>query len=122
MGTLNRAVTKVKLILQLIKVFIIDSFGLIKSVLIIIFRSIEKPAIFNGFHSYYFACKYADKRFKNWKSKWDQMGKKQAVLPFTETSLLVCSKMELKFFKKRKLINPNINPKKVIKKSYYETT
>ena len=112
---------KIKELVKIVKLSFIDSIGFIKSCYIIIFQPISKPGIFTGYSSFWFAKKYADKRTRGWKNKWDQSGKKQGVLPLTDTSLIVCSASELKYFKKRKLINGKINPRKAIRKSYYKT-
>lgn len=107
--------------LQLLKYFFIDSYGLMKSIFVYYLRSVRRPSIFSGYHSYYWACKFAQKRSDKWKPKWDQMGKKQGVLPLDDTRLIVCSAMELKFYKKKGFINKKLKPRKAIKKSYYTT-
>lgn len=106
---------------QQLRFFVIDSIGAIRSIFIYLFQNIKNPGIFNGYYSYYWACKYAKKRTNNWFHKWDQSGKQQAVLPLTEDKLIVCSKMELKFYQKRGVINKKLKPKKAIKRSYYST-
>ena len=85
MGKLTMTVKYLKHNYILFKLFISDCFGFIRSFFIFNFNSVRKPAVFDGFKSYYFACKYADKRSNNWKTNWDQMGKKQVVIPFTKT-------------------------------------
>lgn len=107
--------------IQQIKFCLIDSYGWIKSVWIYLFRSIERPGIFYGYNSYELACKYAEKRAKNWKSHWDQMGRQQGVWPLEETSLIVASRMELKIYKKKEILNKSMKPRKAMKKSYYTT-
>lgn len=106
---------------QLIKFFFIDSYGWARSLFLFIFRSIKRPCVFYGYANLYWATKYANKRTKNWKTKWDQSGKQQAVFPIGELNLLTCSKMELRLYKKKKLINKKLNPRKAMKKSYYTT-
>lgn len=106
--------------IQLIKFFFIDIYGWIRSLFILTFRTIKRPSVFYGYDSYYFACKFADKRTKLWDKKWDQMGKQQGVFPI-EDRLLVCSKMELKVYQKRNMMSKKFNPRKVIRKSYYTT-
>ena len=108
--------------LQLVKFFIVDLFGWTRSLFIFVFRSIKRPGVFYGFNSYFWACKFAQKRTNKWKDRWNQSGKKQGVLPLNDTHLIVCSAAELKLYKKRKFINKKINPRKLIKKSYYTTT
>jgi len=100
-----------------IKEFFIDIYGWIKSVCIVL-KSIKRPRIFYGYSSYWFACKYKERREKGWSVKWDQMGRQQGIFPVNDTKLIVCSKMELKLFKKKGLINKNIKPRKMMKKSY----
>lgn len=105
--------------LQLVKYFFIDSFGWCRSLFIVVFKSIKRPGVFYGYYSYFWACKFAQKRTNKWKPKWDQMGKKQGVLPLNDTHLIVCSAAELVHYKKKKLINKKIKSRKAIKKSYY---
>lgn len=112
---------KLKIYLQLIEYFFIDCTGWVNSLFIYVFRSIKKPAIIYGYASYFWGCKYADKRSNNWKSFWDQSGKQQGIFPVSDTKLLVCSKMELNIFKRKKIISKSIKPRKMILKSYYTT-
>jgi hypothetical protein len=112
---------KIKIKLELIKYFFIDSYGWCRSLFVCVFRNIKKPGIFYGYASYFWACKYADKRTRNWQTKWDQSGKQQGVFPLEQTKLITCSKLELKIFKKKKLISKKLKPRKAIKKSYYTT-
>ena len=107
--------------LQIIKYSIIDSIGWIRSLWIYCFQSIEHPGVFQGFGSYYWALKYAEKRFSKWHPEWDQAGRQQGTFPLGEIKLLVCSKMELEIFKKKGLVSKNMKPRKAIKKSYYTT-
>ena len=112
---------KLKNYLKITEYFFIDIFGWVCSLLILTFQRIKKPGIFYGYSAYWFATKYAEKRSKKWRPEWDQSGKQQGVLPFNEIKLLVCSKLELKLFKKLKLVNKKMKPRKLIKKSYYTT-
>jgi hypothetical protein len=82
---------------------------------------IRKPRIFRGYCSYWYARRYADRRFKLWKNHWDQAGKQQGVFPYTDITLIVCSKSELKYFNKKSMIRNKMNPRKLIKKAYYTT-
>jgi hypothetical protein len=107
--------------LQLIKYFFIDTFGWCRSLWLFLFRSIRKPAVFYGYNSYFWACKYAQKRTDKWKARWNQAGKKQGVFPLNDTHLYVCSAAELKLLKKRNIVNKKLNPRKAIKKSYFTT-
>ena len=119
---INRTLMKkLQLCLNSIKLFWGDSLGLIKNLWIVNFWSIERPGVFSGFYSFWFATYYAKKRTRLYKKEWDQMGRKQAVMPFGEDKLIVCSKMELRSFQKRKLIVDKHQPKKLIKKSYFTT-
>jgi hypothetical protein len=118
---IKNLIFKAKNWLILIRHFFIDTIGLFKSIFIYLFRNIKRPGVFNGYHSLYFATLYANKRSINWKREWNQTGKQQGVIPFNETSLLVCSKLELDYFKKKHLINRKVKTKKVIRKAYYKT-
>jgi hypothetical protein len=82
--------------------------------------NIKRPHVFRGSASYKYACKYANKRRRLWKSDWDQAGRRQAVMPWTDTTLIVCSELDLKKIRSN-LIRKGINPRKLIRKSYYTT-
>ena len=113
---------QIKTYFKQILYFLIDTFGWCRSLCVYLFRNIKKPGTFYGYSNYYWACKYADKRSKGWKCSWDQQGKKQGVFPLAEVTLLVCSALELKQFKKKVPKARNLKPRKAIKKSYYTTT
>ena len=83
--------------------------------------SIRKPRIFRGYYSFWFAKRFANKRHDRWHVDWDQSGRRQGVMPYTDTTLIVCSAAELKLMGKRKLLKAHINPHKLIRKSYYTT-
>ena len=104
-----------------IKLFFSDIWGWLRSLFIIVFRSIKKPATFYGYKAFFWASVYAKKRTKLWKSWWDQSGKQQGVIPFDDTRLIVCSKLELKWYKKRKLLSAKSKPRKIIKNAYLKT-
>jgi hypothetical protein len=107
--------------LKVVGYFFVDCFGWLVSLFTYMFSQITKPGIFYGYSAYYWAGKYADKRTAKWHPEWDQNGRQQGVFPLTDTKLLVCSKMELKIYKKKGLINKKFKPRKAIKKSYYTT-
>lgn len=107
--------------LKLTGYFFIDCWGWVRSLFVFCFRNIKKPGIFYGYCSYYWSQKYADRRTRNWRAKWDQSGKQQGVIPLGETKLLVCSKLELKALQKKGFANKKINARKAIRKSYYLT-
>ena len=101
--------------------FIVDCLGWINSLLIYVFRSIQRPGIFYGYRHFWWAQKYAERRTKNWNPEWDQSGRQQGVFPIEEIKLIVCSKLELKIYKKKRLVKQDLKPRKAIKKSYYTT-
>ena len=107
--------------LQIIKYFIIDSIGWVHSLWVYCFRDIARPGVFYGFNSYYWASKYATKRFHHWHPEWDQSGRQQGVFPLGDIKLIVCSKMELNIFKKKGLVSKKMKPRKAIRRSYYTT-
>lgn len=100
-----------------VKEFIIDVWGFVKSALRY-YRSIKRVGKFEGYCAYWFAQQFKAMRENGWQAKWDQMGRQQGIFPLDETRLIVCSKMELKVFKKKGLISKSINPRKLMKKSY----
>jgi len=98
-----------------------DVYGWCRSLLVYVFASIKHPSVFYGYCAYYWASKFADRRTACWKPKWDQSGKQQGVFPIGDVKLIVCSKLELKLFKKKGIVSKNFKPRKAIKKSYYTT-
>jgi hypothetical protein len=112
---------KIKIALFKFLCYFIHLFQFLQGAWYLYFGSIKKARVFAGYNSYQFACAYANKRTKKWKASWDQSGRKQGVFPYSDTSLIVCSKMELKYMGKRRLIKNKMNPNKLIKKAYYVT-
>ncbi len=111
--------------LQLLWIFIIDIGGMFRSIWILQFHKIHLPAIFKGHFHFYFAKRYATKRYENWENSWDQLGRQQGILPFRETDLIVCSPLELKMYQKKGMFNDQKNYKKYFKNSkvvYWKTT
>jgi len=108
---LNTALTK-------IKEFFIDLVGFLNNAVIWAFYPITRLGIFNGYNAYWFANRYKQRREKRWHAEWDQMGRQQGIFPLDDTHLIVCSKMELTTLKKRKMINPEVKVRKLMKKSY----
>jgi hypothetical protein len=97
------------------------SYCILESAYYLYLGGIKIPRVFRGYFHFWFAKKYADKRHDNWKACWDQSGKRQGILPYTDTTLIVCSAGELKRMGKRKLLKARINPRKAIHKAYYTT-
>jgi hypothetical protein len=91
------------------------------SVYIWLFADIKRSRRFFGYYSFIIAKKYADKRTNRWHRNWDQSGRIQMIIPFDDLSIVVCSKLELKYYKKRKILNDKFNIKKALKQSYYKT-
>lgn len=118
---MNKGMDTIKLWILQIKFFIVDAFGWFRSLLIYLFRPIRFPAAFYGYQNYDWAVRYAEKRANNWPPNWDQMGKQQAVLPLSELSLLVASRLEIELYRKKGLVRKDIKPRKLVKKSYYTT-
>jgi len=113
---------KIKKTLFVIFCFFYDCYGFIRSMYLSLFTGIKKPHIFFGYNSFWFAKHYANKRASKWPKEWDQLGKMQGVMPYNDESLIVCSKLELKYWKKRKVLNNKFNHKRAMKKSYYKAT
>jgi hypothetical protein len=82
---------------------------------------IRKPRVFRGYFAFSFAKRYADKRTRKWGPSWNQSGRLQGVMPYTDTTLIVASVLELKLMGKKKLLKAHINPRKLIRKAYYTT-
>ena len=102
--------------------FFIDLYGWVMSVWIVLFRNIDKPAVMYGFRVWDLSRRYAVKRDENWPATNWQAGKQQGIFPVGDTKLIVCSRMELKYFQKARMINKNVNIKKMFKRaSYYKT-
>jgi len=99
--------------------------GLLASMWHYIFTPITKPSIFWGYWAYYFATWYAEKRTRKWPPKYDQNGSINGVFVYSEDTLIVLNKMEIKNMKK---LSPaasplrKINPRKFLNRaSYYKT-
>jgi len=92
-------------------------YGFLKSVFVLLFRSIKKPAILHGYCVKWFAHNYRVKRELFWHNEWDQMGRKQFILPFRPGMWIVCSRLELAVYQKKGLISPRVNIKKFLKRS-----
>lgn len=90
-------------------------FGAFRSFAILCFSPVKYFRVFYGWEAGKFAALYARKRTALWRKRWDQAGRIQGVIPFTETRLIVCSAAELKVLRKRKLF-PDVNPRKALKK------
>ena len=91
--------------------------GFLKSVKILLFNDITKPAFFTGYNNEWFANIYRMKRQICWRKKWDQLGKEQFILKFLPGKLIVCSKLELKAYQKIGLIDKNLSIRKITNKS-----
>ena len=103
--------------------FFVDCWGFIHSLWVLWFNNTDKPWLFYGFRSLNFSEKYAMKRYRNYPVNFDRLGKQQLVIPYGE-KLLVCSRLEFKFFQKRGYFNKKKNYTKLIKfaKDIYFTT
>jgi hypothetical protein len=101
--------------------FLTDTKGMFHNIWIASFTGIKKPGIFYGYFNYKYATKYANKRYKEWPSDWDQLGRQQGILPFDDLRLLVCSPKEMKDYQKRGLLSTEKNYKKYFKHNYYQT-
>ena len=101
---------------------LIDVWGWLRSILILLFWDIKKPAIFYGYGVWRFATRYARKRDRRWKRQWNQKGKCQGLFPVEDDKVIICSVLELEFFQKRGMIKRGINVRKYFKrKNYYKT-
>ena len=119
MKNLKKELTKK---LKSLRVFFIDSYGWLRSVVILYLKGIERPRIFYGFNHYKYAQRYAHKRVDGWKPQWDQLGKQQSVHPYGDHSLIVLSQAELKIMKKLGMVNTRVSAKKIFKRgAYYKT-
>jgi hypothetical protein len=88
-----------------------------KSISILLFRDIKKPAIFKGYSNLWFADAYRVKREILWKKRWNQMGREQFILKFLPGQLLTCSKLELEAYKKAGLLPKTASIRKITKRS-----
>lgn len=99
--------------------FFINLFGVIRSPFILIGRT-KKPQVFYGYAHFYFAKKYAQKRYFFFKGD-DKLGRRQCVFPYQEDRLVVFSPLDVKYLQKRGLISRERNYTKYVKQSYYKT-
>ena len=91
--------------------------GFLKSLYVLSFCSIKKPAIFYGYNHENFARWYKLKRELLYHREWNQMGKAQFILKFVPGKLIVCSKLELEVYKKKGLISSNASIRKITNKA-----
>jgi len=96
-------------------------FGGLRSMWICKFRPIKKAAIFYGHKSGDFAIRYAHRRHRKWKQKWDGKGRVQAVVIFEKTRLVVCSELEVKRFQHAGIIDKHLVARNVVKRAVYNT-
>jgi hypothetical protein len=101
--------------------FLRNCLGFIRSLFILYLMRAKKARVFYGYQFFWFAKQYAEKRTKKWTAKLDQMGKRQAVLPYRNKSLIVCSQIELDILKKKRVIKREVNTRKLMEKAYYVT-
>lgn len=104
-------------IIFLIESFLNNVYGFMKSLWILLFRSIKQPAILNGYCHKWFARMYRAKREIFWHRSWNQSGREQYILPFLPGKLIICSKMEMEVYKKKGLISKNTSIRKLTKRS-----
>jgi hypothetical protein len=74
--------------------------------------------IFYGYAHFYFAKKYADKRYRKYPATLDRLGKQQLVFPISDERLITCSRLEFKALRKRGYINKKRNYTKYLKEKY----
>ena len=103
---------------QPIEWFFVDCYGWCRSIFILCFKGIKLARIFYGYNHYNFASRYAEKRDRKWKSRYDQMGKVQGIFPIEE-KLLVCSRLEIRYYQKAGLVSKQASYSKVFKKGNY---
>jgi hypothetical protein len=75
-------------------------YGFFRSLIMVVFRPVKYPGVFFGLLSRRFAKVYGRKRELLWRSYWDQKGRRQGLVNFTPTKILVCSALELKAYQK----------------------
>jgi len=81
----------------------------------------EKSRLFYGWKCMYYAKRYAAKRHKNWSDQYDQKGKHQGVFDLTadgddNKTFMVLSALEIKYYKKRKMIHNQQSFNKIFKR------
>ena len=105
--------------LKTIGEFFTDLYGWFRSLWIVIFRSIDKPAVMYGFRVWELSRRFAIRRDNKWPSRYWQAGKQQGIFPVGDIKLIVCSRLELKQFQKAGMIGKDINVKKMFHRSSY---
>jgi len=118
---IKKIIDKAKQVWQQVKYFAIDIWGFVRSCWVVLFYPISKAAIFYGYNSYNFACRFARRRSDKWPAAWDQKGKLQGMFPL-EQKIIICSQLELKYYQKAGMIKEGVNVRKMFKRSSYYRT
>ena len=81
----------------------------------------SKPRVFEGYGHYWFAKKYADRRYKISQINKYCGGKRHYVLPSGDYSLIVLNSLEIQALKKKGIFKKSLDINKVLKTAYYVT-
>jgi uncharacterized membrane protein (GlpM family) len=112
--------TNTKLIALIVAGFFKNCYGWVRSLLILSFKSIARPYHSYGYSHWYFAKRYSLKR--TLKTKHKRKGDVvQSILPYGETSLLVCSQREIKRWQNKGYVNASVGYSKLFKGGYFKT-
>ena len=84
--------------------------------------SIREIRSFYGYHHLFFAKRYAKRRHDQWKHYWDGRGKHQGIFPYKDESIIVLSSLEIRYLKRRGMINNDKFYRKFWKKNNYWNT
>lgn len=121
MKKLKKPLSNIELIILLIGRFFVNCYGYPRNIWLANFGSIRRPRVLYGYHHWESAKRLCDRRTKNWKAKYDQLGGQSGVFPYGNESLLVASKLELKRFQKLGGMSRDRNYTKYFRKAYYVT-
>jgi hypothetical protein len=93
----------------------------IKNIFFVFLTTKSKARIFEGYGHYWFAKKYADRRYKISQINKYCGGKRHYVLPAGDYSLIVLNSLEIQDLKKKGVFNKHLDINKVLKNAYYVT-
>lgn len=93
----------------------------IKNLFFVYLTTKSQVRIFEGYAHWWFAKKYADRRYRMSKINKVAGGKRHYVLPWGEYSLIVLNHIELNTLKARGIISRSVNINTILKQSYYIT-
>ena len=93
----------------------------IKNLFFVFLTTKSQVRVFEGYMHWWFARKYADRRYNISKVNKYAGGKRHYVLPWGDYSLIVLNNLEISDLKARRIIPKSVNINLILKQAYYIT-